>query len=89
MIFICLNKWKKKPTKEMIAESNKLFEKTTKEGGKVLGLYWTLGRYDSILIMEGTNEKTAMRASLRWSDMLSSETLVAVTREEAIKLLEQ
>ena len=88
MIFITLAKWKKKPTKEMIAESSKLFEKAVKEGAKIIKMYWTLGRYDSIIIMEGTDEKACMRASLRWADMLSTETLVAVTREEAIKLLE-
>lgn len=59
-----------------------------KEGARVIGLYWTLGRYDSVLILEAPDEKAAMRASLRWGDLLSSETLVAVTREEALKLVE-
>jgi uncharacterized protein with GYD domain len=59
-----------------------------KEGTKILGQYWTLGRYDAIVIMEGTDEKTAMKTALRWGDMLSTETLVAVRREEALKLVE-
>jgi hypothetical protein len=29
-----------------------------------------------------------MKALMRWGDWVSTETLVAVTREEAIKLLE-
>jgi uncharacterized protein with GYD domain len=55
---------------------------------KVLGMYWTLGRYDTVLIMEGKDEKEAMKGLLPWGDMLSTETLVAVRREEAAKLLE-
>jgi uncharacterized protein with GYD domain len=88
MIFISLSKFRRKPTKDMIAQSSKLFEQMAKEGGKVLGFYWTLGRYDTVVIVEGPDEKTAMRAILRWGDMLATETLVAVTREEASKLLE-
>jgi uncharacterized protein with GYD domain len=88
LIFITLCKFKRKPTKESIVESSKLFEKAAKEGGKILGMYWTLGRYDSIVITEEKDEKAAMKSSIRWGDMLSTETLVALPREEAVKLLE-
>jgi uncharacterized protein with GYD domain len=88
MILITLARWKKKPTKEMVAQSSKLFEQLTKEGNRILGTYWTLGRYDAIVITEGKDEKTAMKNIMRWGDMLSTESLVAVTREEALKLLE-
>jgi uncharacterized protein with GYD domain len=88
MIFISLARFRKKPTKDMLAQSSKLFEQMAKEGGKLLGFYWTLGRYDTVTIVEAPDEKTAMRALLRWSDFISTETLVAVTREEATKLVE-
>jgi len=88
MIFITLTRFRGKPTKENIAQSQKLLDQLVKEGGKILGLWWTLGRYDSVLITEIPDEKAAMKALLRWDDMLSTETLVAVTREEALKLLE-
>ncbi len=88
MIFICLCKWRKKPTKEMIAQSNKLFGKAVKEGFKIVGQYWTLGRYDSVVIMEGKDEKEAMKSAIEWSDIIASETLVAIPRDEAVKLLE-
>lgn len=88
MIFITLAKWRKKPTKEMVAQASKLFEQMVKEGSKIVGRYWTLGRYDAIVITEGKDEKAAMKSLLRWGDMLSTETLVAMTREEAIKLVE-
>jgi uncharacterized protein with GYD domain len=88
MICITLAKWKKKPTKEMVAQSSKLFEQITKEGNKILDMYWTLGRYDSIIITEGKDEKTAMKNIMRWGDLVSTETLVAIPREEAVKLVE-
>jgi len=88
MIFITLAKWRRKPTKETVAQSTKLFEQMVKEGSKILARYWTLGRYDAVVITEGKDEKTAMKSLLRFGDAVSTETLVAITREEAIKLLE-
>jgi uncharacterized protein with GYD domain len=89
MIFITLGRFRKKPKKAMIAESSKLMEKRLKEtGGKVLGFYWTLGRFDTVLITEAKDERTHMKNAIQFGDMLSPETLVAVTREEAIKLIE-
>jgi uncharacterized protein with GYD domain len=88
MIFISLCKFRKKPTKESVAQGTKLLEHTVKEGAKILGVYWTLGRYDVVLIIEERDEKAAMKAAARFGDLLSTETLVAVPREEAIKLLE-
>ena len=88
MIFITLAKFRGKPTKESFEKSSKLFEQMTKEGTKILGMYWTLGRYDAVVIMEGRDEKTAMKDLIRFGDVASLETLVAVPREEAAKLLE-
>lgn len=88
MIFVTLVRWRRKPTKEMVAQSSKLVEQMVKEGAKILGMYWTLGRYDGVLITEGKDEKAFMKAIMRWGDMVSTETLVAVSREEALKLLE-
>ena len=91
MIFITLAKWRKKPTKESVAQSWKLFEQAVKEGAKILGMYWTLGRYDTINILEAPDKdaiRNGMKSAIGLGDFLSSETLVALTREEAIKLVE-
>jgi uncharacterized protein with GYD domain len=87
MIFISLCKFRQKPTKETVAEHLKLGEKEKKEGIKYLGMYWTLGRYDSVAIMEAPDEKTVMKAAMR-RGWIASETLVAVPAEEARKLVE-
>ena len=88
MIFITLARFRKKPTKEMMAETSKLFEQMVKEGSKILGMYWMLGKYDVLVIVEGKDEKGAMKNLLRFGDIASTETSVAVTREEALKLLD-
>jgi uncharacterized protein with GYD domain len=56
-------------------------------GNKILGFYWTLGRYDTVLIFEAPDEKVALELSIEAADIVTTETMVAVKREEAIKLL--
>jgi len=86
--FITLARWRVKPTKQAVAQTSKLFEQITKEGAKILGMYWTLGRYDAVVISEGKDEKAAMKAILRFGDLLSTQTMVAITAEEGRELLE-
>jgi uncharacterized protein with GYD domain len=88
MLFVSLSKFRKKPTKEMLAQIQKLFGEVAKAGGKLIGHYWTLGRYDCVLIIEAPDEKTAMKGALKFADMISTETMVAVPAEEAFKLVE-
>ena len=86
MIFITLVKWKHAPKKEEIAQVSKMMEELKKQGIK-MNIYWTLGRYDAVTIIEAPTEKDAMKTLLLWQDEVATETMVAVPREEAIKLL--
>ena len=88
MIFITLGKYKMKPTKESNAMAMKGFEQMANEGVKFITQYWTLGKYDFVAVAEAKDEKTMMKAVLRWGDMISTQTLVAVPTEEAMKLVE-
>ena len=88
LFFIVLAKYRKKPTKETLDQSSRLFEQMAKEGIKFIGQYWTLGRYDIVSVAEAKDEKAIMKTLLHWGDLLSSETLIALPREEAIKLVE-
>ena len=88
MIFITLSNFKGKPNKEMIAKVDKLMEKMSKDGIKFISVYWTLGRYDSVVIFEALDAKAAMKVGVMVADTIKTETLVAVSREEAAKLLE-
>jgi uncharacterized protein with GYD domain len=86
LFFIVLVKWKRAPTSEDVARGNEWFEEIEKQGIK-LSSYWTLGRYDAVTIIEAPTEKDAVKLLLPWQDTIETETMVAVPREEAIKLL--
>lgn len=42
------------------------------------GIYWTLGKYDTVVIFEAPNEKIAMDVVFRRLDRMDVETLVAL-----------
>ena len=87
MIFIGLGKFRKKPDKEFADGATKVWDELKKKGIKVIVQYWTLGRYDVAAVFEAANEKEALKVSLALAEFGSLETLVAIPREEAIKLL--
>ena len=70
----------------MIGQSTKKLEELAKQGIK-LNVYWTLGRYDAVTIIEAPTEKDAMKTLLLFQDIVATETMVAVPRAEAIELL--
>jgi uncharacterized protein with GYD domain len=86
MIFITLIKWKQPPKKEIVDQGTKSLMEIEKQGIK-LDIYWTLGRYDAVTIIEAPTEKDAVKILLRFQDIIDTETMVAVPRQEAIKLL--
>ncbi len=89
MIFISLVKWKPLPTKELLAGMNnvtKTIAELEKQGIKV-DLYWTLGRYDAVAILEAPTETAAMKILLGFRDIVETETMTAVSREDAVKLV--
>ena len=88
MIFISLVKSREKPTKEALALFTKWFEDAKKKGIKIMRLYWTLGRYDGVIIFEAPSEKDAMKLLSDVRDGTTTETMVAVSREDAIKMFE-
>lgn len=88
MIFISLGRFRKKPTKKMIDEVTDLMKAMEAHGAKFIKFYWTLGRYDTVVIMDVPNEKDAMRVNLNVADFVATETMTAVPREEAHKLLD-
>jgi uncharacterized protein with GYD domain len=91
MIAISLLKFRKKMTKEGAATTDKAFSQLQKQGVKVLGFYFTLGRYDAVLITEepdsGATERV-MKTAMAASDYVATETLVALKRKDALKLLD-
>ena len=88
MWFVTLVKFRRKPTKADTEAVNARFAEAASWGVKRHHSWWTLGRYDAVIVSEAPDEKTAMKFAM-WaaSDLSHTETMVAVDREEAIKML--
>jgi len=78
MLFIALVKFRGELTDEVVARNLKDIEDDTDREVRYVGAYWTLGRYDNVIIYEAPNEKVAMEMALRRADRMEIETLVAL-----------
>jgi uncharacterized protein with GYD domain len=78
MLFIGLAKFKKSLTREVVEQNLKDIESDTKGQIKYLGIWWTLGKYDTVVMFEAPDEKAAMNMVLKRADRMEIETLVAV-----------
>ncbi len=87
MLFVTLGRFRAKPTKEATSMVSELMKEMEKDGIKFVGFYWTLGRYDTVVIMDAPDEKVVMKANMKVGGIVSTETMVALSREEAHELL--
>ena len=87
MLFITLVKMRKKLTKADMEGIKAGLKASEEAGGKTLGMYFTLGRYDCVLINDCPDEKAHMKVAMQFGDLASSETMVAIPAEEAEKLI--
>jgi uncharacterized protein with GYD domain len=87
MLFIVLTKFRHKPTKQELEKASAYYAKLAKHGTKVRQLYRTLGRCDSVAVLESKDEKTAMESLVNYPYEIATETLTAVPREEASKMV--
>jgi uncharacterized protein with GYD domain len=87
LIFVSLAKFRIKPTKESAGDASQVVEEFKKKGIKVLNWYWTLGRYDVVFIFEAASEKDALKTAMDISKWVTTETLVAIPRQEAVNML--
>jgi uncharacterized protein with GYD domain len=83
MLFFALAKFKKSLTKEVIEQNMKDIETDTKGQIVYKGIWWTLGRYDTVVMFDAPDEKAAMNMVLRRADRIDIEMLVAVPADAA------
>ena len=83
MITITLVKFRHRPTNEEIEKAPQAIQEA---GAKIISSYWTLGRYDAVVTVEAPDERVAMQGLSKLLDAAATETLVAIPREEALKL---
>ncbi len=86
MWFITLVKMKKAPNPQEAEAMNKMMqEAASKLGVKIHQGFMTLGRYDAVWISEASDISGPMRLSMMGAGDASSETLVAVSYDDAMK----
>jgi uncharacterized protein with GYD domain len=86
-MFVTLVKFKKKA--EAVAEFGNELLKNLPPNVKVREIFWTLGEYDAIWIIDAPSEKEIFQMFLHGGglEFITTQTLVAMKREEAVKLL--
>ena len=87
MIAIVLVKFKKS-AKEVAEYGNKVLKNIPKYI-KIKASYWTMGRYDAVWIVEAQNEEKLFEWFIKAGriDIAKTETMVALTREKAMRML--
>lgn len=70
------------PSKQDLDKTPKIIKANPKV--KVQAIYWTFGRYDAVVIADAPDEKAYLKLVTSF-DWVSSESLLAIPREEAIK----
>jgi len=88
LLFITLVKLRRYITKDDMERVKAGLKESEKAGVKTLSMYFTLGRYDAVLVSDCPDEKTHMKMAMQFGDLASSESLVAIQVEEVEKLLE-
>lgn len=64
MLFIALAKLKTALSKEVVVQNLRDIEAETKGEVRYPGIYWTIGRYDTVAIFEAPDEMVAMNLAL-------------------------
>lgn len=83
MLFIALAKFKKKLSKDVVAENIRDIEADLSTSITYREIYWTLGKYDTVVIFEAPDEKAAINMALKRLDRMEIDTLVAVPADAA------
>ena len=90
--YLVLNNWTDQGIRA-VKESPQRLDATKKAieaaGGKVLGFYLTMGRYDSVLIVEGPSDEVAATLALSAGSQgsIRTETLKAFPEAEYLKII--
>ncbi|MCE5306385.1 MAG: GYD domain-containing protein [Acidobacteriales bacterium] len=92
--YVTLFKWTEQGTKDMknaparFAASKNLIESV---GGKVLGIYVTMGKYDVVAVTEGPSDEAAAAAvlSIASKGNVTSMTMRAFTEKEFAEIVQR
>lgn len=79
----------RKNIKNIVARADEIRRENEQRGFKIIGHYWTQGRYDLISIVEAPSEEAMMAGLFNIAEVgnVISETLRAFTDEEMARIL--
>jgi len=83
MRFIALAKFRTKLTEDIVAQNIRDIDEDVKDGIQYREIYWTLGKYDTVVIFDAPDEKAAMNMVLKRADRMEIETLVALPADKS------
>ncbi len=92
-MYVALITWTDKgagAAKESVQRARRAREQGQKLGARLRDVYWTMGRYDAIGILEAPNDETASKFAISLGSLgfVRTETLRAYTEEEISKIFE-
>ncbi len=85
MWFVTLVKLRRAATKEDSERVNQTIQKWMARGNKIHQALYTLGGYDQVWFWESADEKTSLQSVMEISDLASTETFPAISREEVAR----
>ncbi len=85
MRFILLGRFRRRLTKADTEKTDEIVKANPQV--KVISIDWVLGRYDGVMVAEAPDEETWLKFVEPLSEYITSETLVAIPREKALKIL--
>ena len=90
--YILLIRWTEQgisKIKESPARYNSFKSSVEKAGGKLIGGYYTFGKYDVVLIIEAPSDEVVMSLMLKVGSAgnVKSQTLKAFTADEGLKII--
>lgn len=85
MYFIVLAKMRGEITPEFQEATQKALTNPP-PGLQIHNVFWTLGEYDFVIIYEAPSEKAAIMLGTQWGKFCETQTMVAMTQEDAQNL---
>ncbi len=86
MYFITLVRFRKKLTQEDFKAFDEAEKEFATKGLKILHDFYTLGKFDNVIISEAPNEKVVIEFFIKLSHIAQTKTLVAISKSEGRKL---
>jgi uncharacterized protein with GYD domain len=78
-----------KNAKDTVKRAKEVEKALEAVGGRKIGIWWTMGQYDVVLISEGPDDETAMRVAIAtgMQGNARTETLKAFSEEEMERIV--